>query len=191
MQNIPSCVKDCFVGIVSTNPIGRVEFNDRDANAQPWPLRRLLIATESAHLLESLTPYSRMVFWGVFSAMIVLMVAVDLFCLGGRTRVVQLGAALRWTLVWVTVALVFAMGMYVEFGRGPAIVWLTAYLLEKFLSVDNLFVFLTIFANFRIPLRFQHKVWAVDVGSFPGSDMGHWRSYCASRCFYFRGCGVG
>lgn len=159
IQNIPACGKDCFVGIVSTTPIGRIEVGDRDAKAQPWPLRRLLVATEPAHLLESLSPYSRMVFWAVFSAMIVFMVAVDLFCLGGRTRVVQLGAALRWTMVWITVALIFAAAMYSKFGRGPAIVWLTAYLLEKFLSVDNLFVFLTIFANFRIPLRFQHKVF--------------------------------
>ena len=75
----------------------------------------------------------------------------------------SLGAALRWTLVWITVALAFSMAVFARFGRGPALSWLTAYLLEKFLSVDNLFVFLTIFANFRTPARFQHKVltWGI------------------------------
>lgn len=70
----------------------------------------------------------------------------------------MLAEAIMWSLVWIGLALVFAGFVFSFRGRGPAIVWLTAYILEKVLSVDNLFVFLTIFASFHTPVRLQHKV---------------------------------
>jgi tellurite resistance protein TerC len=76
----------------------------------------------------------------------------------GPNNKVVLSDALRWSLVWIMLALGFDGLVYYRWGRGPAVVWFTSYLLEKFLSIDNLFVFLTIFASFRTPARFQHRV---------------------------------
>ena len=84
------------------------------------------------------------------------MIAVDLVFTGGKQ--VRLQDALRWTVLWIALALCFAGVIYLHWGRGPAVIWLTAFLLEKSLSVDNLFVFMTIFASFRTPLHFQHRV---------------------------------
>jgi tellurite resistance protein TerC len=76
----------------------------------------------------------------------------------GNKRSVDLSEALTWSAVWISVAMVFAFGVFLTRGRGPAVVWLTSYLLEKFLSVDNLFVFVTIFTNFKTPTHLQHRV---------------------------------
>ena len=72
----------------------------------------------------------------------------------------MLGDALKWSVFWIAVSLAFNMLVYYYRGRGPAVVWLTSYLLEKFLSIDNLFVFLTLFASFKTPPQYQHKVRA-------------------------------
>lgn len=68
-----------------------------------------------------------------------------------------------WSLVWVSLALVFNLGIYFFQGRQPALEFLTGYLLEKSLSVDNIFVFILIFSYFRIPSEYQHKVlfWGI------------------------------
>lgn len=83
----------------------------------------------------------------------------------GKKKVVVLAEALTWSVVWVAMALAFAAVVYALRGRGPAVVWVTAYVLEKVLSVDNLFVFLTIFASFHTPTRLQHKVRKRVVGA--------------------------
>ena len=76
----------------------------------------------------------------------------------GAKRSVDLTEALTWSAVWIGLALTFSASVFIWRGRGPAVLWLTSYLLEKFLSVDNLFVFLTIFANFKTPTSQQHRV---------------------------------
>ena len=160
IARLPICSKDCFFGIVSTAPIGSLRVVDVASPAQAWALTRLLVAVSPAHLLDSVSADHQWLFWLSFTLLIAAMLSVDLFCVVGRPRG-QLGDALRWTVVWMTVAFVFAAGVFGLFGRGPAIVWITSYLLEKSLSVDNLFVFVTIFASFRTPLRLQHKVHRV------------------------------
>eukprot|EP00047_Mylnosiga_fluctuans_P007530 m.253928 g.253928 ORF g.253928 m.253928 type:complete len:598 (+) comp18639_c0_seq1:3-1796(+) len=163
LTELPTCKKECFLGFVSSVPIGEIIVDDHAPTPAAWGLQRVLLARAHAHLLEAVDPDMRWTFWTLFSVFIIAMLALDLFCISARSRTSQLSSALRWTLVWVLVAAAFAAGLYVQFGRGPAVIWVTAYLLEKFLSVDNLFVFLTIFASFRTPPRFQHKVltWGI------------------------------
>jgi tellurite resistance protein TerC len=77
--------------------------------------------------------------------------------------VVKLREALLWTLVWVTLALVFNGWLYVEKGPRIALEFFTGYLIEKSLSVDNVFVFALLFSYFSVPPLYQHKVlfWGV------------------------------
>ena len=214
IRELPPCAKDCFLGIVSTSAIGRVVVAEVSAKTpQPWVVSSLLVASAPGHLLDSFEPVQRALFWSVFSALIVAMLALDLLCALGTARAVQLGSALRWTLGWIAVAMCFAAGVYWQFGRGPALLWLTSYLLEKFLSIDNLFVFLTIFANFKTPARFQHKVHSRNPRPTPctasvlvlltashnnpamrcadgaGADMGHHRRGGAARPLHLHGRG--
>jgi tellurite resistance protein TerC len=72
--------------------------------------------------------------------------------------VVQIKEALGWTAIWITLALLFNLGIYFWRGPDPALEFLTGYLIEKALSVDNIFVFLLIFSYFDVPLLYQHKV---------------------------------
>lgn len=71
--------------------------------------------------------------------------------------------ALKWVIFWVGVAMLFNVGVYIELGERKAIEFLTGYIIEKSLSVDNLFVFLILFKYFKIPLQYQRKVlnWGI------------------------------
>jgi tellurite resistance protein TerC len=80
-----------------------------------------------------------------------------------KAHVVKIKEALIWSAVWITLALLFNLGIYFWRGEVAALEFLTGYLLEKSLSVDNLFVFLLIFSYFRVPALYQHKVlfWGI------------------------------
>ena len=95
--------------------------------------------------------------WAAFAAVIVLMLAVDLLAHRGA-HVIGFREAATWSGVWVGVSLVFALILGLTLGSGPAIDFTTAWLLEKSLSVDNLFVFALIFAYFKVPRAYQHRV---------------------------------
>ena len=71
--------------------------------------------------------------------------------------------ALYWTIFWILIAIVFNIGVYIELGEQRAIEFFTGYLIEEFLSVDNLFVFLILFNYFKIPPHHQRKVlnWGI------------------------------
>jgi tellurite resistance protein TerC len=71
--------------------------------------------------------------------------------------------ALKWVIFWISVAILFNIGVYIELGRDKAFEFLTGYLIEEFLSVDNLFVFLVLFNYFNIPVKYQRKVlnWGI------------------------------
>ena len=71
--------------------------------------------------------------------------------------------AVKWVIFWISVAILFNIGVYIELGRDKAFEFLTGYLIEEFLSVDNLFVFLVLFNYFKIPVKFQRKVlnWGI------------------------------
>jgi TerC family integral membrane protein len=96
--------------------------------------------------------------WGIFGAAIIVALALDLGVLHRRAHAVQLKEALIESAAWISVALLFNLWLY--FSRGPlaGVEFFTAYLVEKSLSVDNIFVFLLIFQAFKIPPKAQHRV---------------------------------
>ena len=95
--------------------------------------------------------------WLAFGAVVALMLTIDL--LGHRrAHVIGFREAAAWSGVWVGVSLIFALVIGLTLGADPAVQYTTAWLLEKSLSVDNLFVFALIFAYFRVPRAHQHRV---------------------------------
>src|SRR5512146_105272 len=71
--------------------------------------------------------------------------------------------AIKWVRFWGSIAILFNLGVYYEFGKQKAVEFLTGYLIEEILCVDNLFVFLILFNYFKIPSRYQRKVlnWGI------------------------------
>jgi tellurite resistance protein TerC len=101
--------------------------------------------------------------WAGFLALILVFLALDLGVLNRRDHQVKVSEALRWVAVWATLALAFCGFVAWRFGGGKAIDFLTAYVVELSLSVDNLFVFVVLFATFQIPDDRQHRVlvWGI------------------------------
>jgi len=101
--------------------------------------------------------------WLLFNGFVLAMLAVDLGIFHRQAHVVGFKESITWTLVWVGLAFVFNAGIYVWKGPEPAIEFLTGYLIEKSLSVDNVFVFLLIFGQFHVPDLYQHRVlfWGI------------------------------
>ncbi|HEU5265638.1 MAG TPA: TerC family protein [Jatrophihabitans sp.] len=95
--------------------------------------------------------------WAAFAAVVVIMLAIDLFAHRGA-HVIGFKEAARWSAVWVGVSLVFALIVALTLGGNAGVEFTTAWLLEKSLSVDNLFVFALIFAYFQVPRAYQHRV---------------------------------
>jgi tellurite resistance protein TerC len=105
--------------------------------------------------------------WGGFFALVIAMLAVDLFALGGgKAHKVSLREAGTWTVVWVVIALAFNFGLWYywqgtvgrEVADVKALEFLTGYVVEKALAVDNVFVWLMLFSYFAIPAEFQRRV---------------------------------
>lgn len=103
--------------------------------------------------------------WAAFLTGVLVMIAVDLF--SSRGKDVTPTAAGVWTGIWVALSLGFAGFLWWRFGADVAVPFVTAYVIEYALSVDNLFVFVVIFATFRINNRAQHKLlyWGI-LGAF-------------------------
>jgi len=105
--------------------------------------------------------------WGAFIAFVLVMLALDLFVLGGRkAHKVSVKEAALWSLAWFSLALVFNAGLWwylngtvgAEIADRKALEFFTGYLIEKSLSVDNVFVFLLIFTAFHVPAEYQRRV---------------------------------
>jgi tellurite resistance protein TerC len=101
--------------------------------------------------------------WGGFIAFVLAMLALDLGVFHREAREVRFREALGWSAAWVALALLFNGFVAWRFGAQAGIEFLTGYLIEKSLSVDNIFVFLVIFSSLRIPLQYQHRVlfWGI------------------------------
>ena len=101
--------------------------------------------------------------WVGFFALVLAMLAVDLGVSRRRTGAMSLRTAALWSAVWIGTALLFNLAIYLWRGPEPALEFFTAYLIEKALSVDNLFVFVVIFATFGVPALYQRRVlfWGV------------------------------
>lgn len=101
--------------------------------------------------------------WIVFNIFILAMLALDLGVFNKNNHEVKFKEAVTWSLVWVSLALIFNYGIYHFGGKDLALEFLTGYIIEKTLSVDNIFVFILIFSFFKVPKNLQHKVlfWGV------------------------------
>ena len=102
-------------------------------------------------------------FWILFNAFVLLMLALDLGVFHRKSHEVSLREALTWTGVWIFLALVFNGILFYWKGQQQALEFFTGYLVEKALSVDNIFVFIMIFTYFQVPSKYQHKVlfWGI------------------------------
>jgi tellurite resistance protein TerC len=101
--------------------------------------------------------------WVGFVAFVLVMLSLDLGVFNRTPHVVKAREALTWTAVWVGLALVFAAGLAVFVDHQSALTFLTGYVIEESLSVDNIFVIVLIFQYFAVPPQFQHRVlfWGI------------------------------
>lgn len=101
--------------------------------------------------------------WAAFNVFVLGMLALDLAVFHRKAHAVSLREALAWSIVWISLALIFNAGIYYVWGEEKAMEFLAGYLIEKSLSVDNIFVFLMIFSYFAVPAMYQHRVlfWGI------------------------------
>ena len=101
--------------------------------------------------------------WTIFNLFVLAMLALDLGVFHRRAHAVSTREAAIWTAIWITLALTFNLGIWHFAGPRLALEFLTGYLIEKSLSVDNIFVFLIIFSYFKVPAKYQHRVlfWGI------------------------------
>jgi len=101
--------------------------------------------------------------WAGFHAFVFLMLALDLGVFNRRVHAPTMREAGIWSAVWISLALLFNILIFQAEGGQKGLEWLTGYVLEKSLSVDNLFVFVLVFQSFQVDLRHQHRVlfWGV------------------------------
>lgn len=116
-----------------------------------------------------------MIVWIVFIAIIILFLAFDLGFFNKTPKVISTKEAAFWTLIWVSLALLFSFAILLFFKRGwvanptqlvpgaAMLKYITGYLIELSLSIDNIFVIAVIFYEFRIPQKYQHRVlfWGI------------------------------
>ena len=102
-------------------------------------------------------------FWILFNAFVLGMLALDLGVFHRSAHVVRAKEAAIWTGVWVTLALTFAVGLWIWEDAQTALTFLTGYVIEESLSVDNIFVIVMIFSYFNVPKQYQHRVlfWGI------------------------------
>jgi len=101
--------------------------------------------------------------WIIFTVFVLGMLVLDLGVFHRKAHVVSKKEAALWSLVWILLAMVFNAGIYYVSGPVRALEFLTGYLIEKSLSVDNIFVFIMIFSYFAVPALYHHKVlfWGI------------------------------
>jgi len=104
-----------------------------------------------------------LLFWILFNLFILAMLALDLGVLNRCAHAVGLREALAWSGAWIGLAAAFAVVLYFWHGRAEALQFVTGYVIEITLSVDNLFIFLVIFRYFNVPAEHQHRVlfWGI------------------------------
>jgi tellurite resistance protein TerC len=106
---------------------------------------------------------SQVLWWIAFAVIVVVLLVLDMRVFHRRSHVITIKESLLWTVFWISLALLFCLAIYLWRGHGPALEYLTCYLIEKSLSVDNLFVFLMVFSYFTVSPAYQHKVlyWGI------------------------------
>lgn len=101
--------------------------------------------------------------WTGFIALVIIMLIVDLGVFHRQAHEVKLKEALSWSAIWILLSLIFNGVIWYYMGEVKALEFLTGYLIEKSLSVDNLFVFIMLFGYFKVDPKYQHKVlfWGI------------------------------
>src|ERR1035438_6039253 len=109
--------------------------------------------------MTEITPWH----WLGFIACVLIFLALDLGAFHRRARVVKFREAAAWSALWVALAMLFAAGMFFWRTREEAIQFTTGYVIELSLSLDNILVIALLFAWFRVPAEFQHRLlfWGV------------------------------
>jgi tellurite resistance protein TerC len=137
--------------------------------------------------------------WVGFNLVVLALLALDLGVFHRHAHAVTVKEAATWSIVWVALSLAFAAGIFVVEGSEPGLAFLTGYVIEKSLSVDNIFVFVLLFTFFAVPAELQHRVlfWGVlgalvmrgiliGVGSVLLSEF-HWIIYVFGAVLIFSG----
>lgn len=101
--------------------------------------------------------------WIGFNLFVLAMLALDLGVFHRKAHIVAVREAIGWTVAWITLALLFNLGLWYYAGAQKALEFTTGYLIEYSLSVDNIFVFALLFSYFAVPPKFQHRVlfWGI------------------------------
>ncbi len=109
--------------------------------------------------LTEITPWH----WGGFIAVIVVFLALDLGVFHRKAHVIEFKEALLWTFIWFSVAMIFAGSLSQWRSKEESLEFITGYIIELSLSMDNVFVIAMIFSYFRVPLLYQHRVlfWGI------------------------------
>lgn len=107
--------------------------------------------------------YGNVLTWGIFSLLIAGMLALDLGVFHRKEQEISLKESLIWTGIWIALGLLFSLVVYMYMGTDASLAYLTGYLIEKFLSIDNIFVFQVIFTYFAIPAKYRYRIlfWGV------------------------------
>jgi tellurite resistance protein TerC len=101
--------------------------------------------------------------WVVFNIFVVMMLIIDLMVFNRKPHEISIKESLIWTGIWITLAVIFGIGLYFYMSPQDSLDYFTGYLIEKSLSVDNIFVFLLIFTYFGVEPKYQHRVlfWGI------------------------------
>jgi len=101
--------------------------------------------------------------WIGFILLVFLMLALDLGVFHRKAHIIKIKEALFLSVFWISIAIMFNIGIYFFLGQQRALEFMTGYVIEKALSVDNLFVFLMIFSYFHVSSIYQHKIlfWGI------------------------------
>src|SRR5690606_5550067 len=95
--------------------------------------------------------------WIVFGVVVTIMMILDLGVFNRKAHEISVKEAVIWSGVWISLALLFNLGVYFYLGKQVGLEFLSGYLIEKSLSVDNIFVFVVVFKYFKVPPKYQHK----------------------------------
>ncbi len=106
---------------------------------------------------------TNLLLWVSFNVFIFSLLILDLTVFHKKAHTIKMKEALLWSAFWISLALIFNLGVGFVAGRDKALQFLTGYVLEESLSIDNLFVFIQLFSYFRVPTHLQHRVlfWGI------------------------------
>ena len=103
-------------------------------------------------------PDNTLLLWVAFGVIVLVMLLLDLGVFHRQAHVVQVKEAAIWSITWIGLSLIFTLGVFLWLGNEKGLEFLTSYLIERSLSLDNIFIWVVIFSDFALPNRYQHRV---------------------------------